>query len=271
MVKFFILLMISTSAFAVCVAPISRTNIGANSVLTSTRYNADVNTAYNRLNNLPGDCVDDATITSAKLATGAVTNAKIADGAITSAKLATGAVPESGRLLRVSTFTASGTWTKQADIGSVLIQVVGGGGASYNASSTNGGASSFGTHCTANGGSKPAAGGVGAGGAGGTATGGDINLTGGKGEDWMNVTGNYSFGGGGGVSMLGPFGRGGVGNYYQSQSSPGGGAGGYCAKLIQANSLAASESVTVGAGGTHPNIGTTHGTAGIVLVYEYAK
>lgn len=85
-------------AYAVCSSPISRSNSGANSVLTSTKYNLDINTAYNKINNLPGDCVlddslsgtkiIDATITSAKLASNSVTTAKVQDGAITAAKLA---------------------------------------------------------------------------------------------------------------------------------------------------------------------------------------
>lgn len=85
-------------ASAVCLSPISRTNSGTNSVLTSTKYNLDLNTIYNRTNNLPGDClVDDSvngsklidsTVTAAKLASNSVTTAKIADESITSSKLA---------------------------------------------------------------------------------------------------------------------------------------------------------------------------------------
>lgn len=86
------------NAYAVCSSPISRTNNGTNTVLTSTKYNLDLNTVYNKVNNLPGDClVDDSlngsklidsTVTAAKLASNSVTTAKIADGSITAAKLA---------------------------------------------------------------------------------------------------------------------------------------------------------------------------------------
>lgn len=267
----FILLTIVTllpvNAFAVCSTPISRTNIGANSVLTATRYNSDVNTAYNRANNLPGDCVVDGSITTAKIAAGAITTAKIEDGAITSVKLASGAIPEAGRLLRVSSFTASGTWTRLTDVGSVMIQVVGGGAASFEASSTAGGNSSFGGHCTANGGARPASGAyLSAGGAGGTATGGDINLTGGNGDS--APFSGFGYAGYGGMSVMGYFGMGGAGS--SAAPSGGGGAGGYCAKLIARANLNATETVTVGAGGTNPAGATTPGKAGIVIVYEYS-
>lgn len=257
----------SLGAFAVCSSPISRTTAGFESILTSARYNSELNTVFNRANNLPGDCITDGTISSAKLAAGSVTTSKIADGAITSAKLAEGAIPAAGRLIRVLAFTASGTWTRESDMGSVLIHVIGGGGASYHASATNGGASSFGSHCTGNGGSKPS-GASGAGGAGGTATGGDINLTGGNGE-YAGTSNSVPFGGAGGVSQIGSYGHGGVGSL-PSNHSPGGGAGGYCSKLIQRANLNATETVTIGAGGTNPGSNTTAGQAGIVLVYEYS-
>lgn len=92
-------------AFAVCSSPISRTNAGTNTVLTSTRYNADLNTVYNRVNTLPGDCVSDASIATAKLIDSSVTTAKINDGAVTFAKLAAGAI---GNEVIVST-SSSGT------------------------------------------------------------------------------------------------------------------------------------------------------------------
>lgn len=260
------LILFAGKAFAVCSTPITRTSASANSILTSTKYNADVNAAYNRVNNLPGDCVVDASITASKIANGSITTAKIADEAITSVKLASGALPVAGRLLRVSAFTSSGTWTKQSDMGSVLVQVVGGGGASYSASATNGGDSSFGTHCIAGGGKKPTAGGANSpGGLGGTATNGDINLTGGNGSQ-SNVDGYH---GQSGVSVLGSFGLGGRADN-SVVGSGGGGAGAYCSKLIQRASLGSTETVTIGAGGTNGVSGDTSGTAGIVIVYEYS-
>ena len=56
-------------ARAVCASPISRTNSSANSVLTSTKYNLDLNTLYTQINELPGDCIEDNTITFDKLNT----------------------------------------------------------------------------------------------------------------------------------------------------------------------------------------------------------
>jgi microcystin-dependent protein len=97
-ILFILLLIFTQSLWAVCTAPISRTPAGANSVLTSTRYNLELNTVYNRTNNLPGDCIVDesingsklidGTVGATKLATDSVTTVKIADGAITAAKLA---------------------------------------------------------------------------------------------------------------------------------------------------------------------------------------
>lgn len=74
---FLIGLLISVNALGVCSSPISRTNNTANQVLTSTKYNLDLNTAYSKINNLPGDCITDETITTDKIADEAVTAAKI--------------------------------------------------------------------------------------------------------------------------------------------------------------------------------------------------
>jgi hypothetical protein len=264
--KALLLLAIPLNCFAVCVAPISRANVGSTSVLTSTKYNTDVNTAYNRSNNLPGDCVIDDSITAGKLADGAVTNSKIADGTITVAKLASGVNPRAGRLIRMSAVTASGTWTKGIDVGAILVQVVGGGGASYHASSTAGGNSSFGGHCVANGGGKANSNGS-TGGVGGTATSGDINISGENGHAYAYS--NNGIGGRGGLSMLGNFGAGGFGSL-PSFGSGGGGGGGYCAKLIDYTALGATETITIGAGGTNPGSNTTAGRPGAVIIYEYS-
>jgi microcystin-dependent protein len=69
---------LSLDAFGVCSSPISRTNNSSNSVLTSTKYNTDINTVYSRVNELPGDCITDATVSTAKIANEAVTEAKLA-------------------------------------------------------------------------------------------------------------------------------------------------------------------------------------------------
>ena len=44
-----------------------------------------------------------------------------------------------GQLLRVTPFTASGTWTKKADVGSVIVEVTGGGGKGGNGAASAGG------------------------------------------------------------------------------------------------------------------------------------
>lgn len=252
------------NAFAVCSSPILRDDAGYGSILTSARYNSELNTAFNRSNNLPGDCIIDGTVTAMKLAVGAITTSKIKDGAITAAKLAPGAIPPSGRLIRVKTFIASGTWTRGPDVGSVMVQVVGGGGASFYSGSTNGQPSSFGTLCVANGGLRPVSGGLtgSAGGGGGAASNGDINLSGSNGEI------GYSDSGYGGISMIGQYGSGGMGSH--DAPSGGGGAGGYCSRLIQRELLSATETVTVGAGGSNGGPGVVSAKNGIVIVYEYS-
>lgn len=68
--KFIILFLFSINlAYSACDTSISRTNFSANSVLTSSDLNSQFNTVYNRANELPGDCVTDATIDIGKLDT----------------------------------------------------------------------------------------------------------------------------------------------------------------------------------------------------------
>jgi hypothetical protein len=74
--------LLTDCAFAVCSSPISRSNFTSNQVLTSTRLNTDFNTAYTRLNELPGDCITDETITSAKIDDGTIVNADISSSAV---------------------------------------------------------------------------------------------------------------------------------------------------------------------------------------------
>lgn len=82
--KLFILLFIfvTHNLWAVCTSPISRTNTSSGQVLTSTKYNLDLNTVYSKINDLPGDCITDATVSTAKIADGAVTSAKLAAGVL---------------------------------------------------------------------------------------------------------------------------------------------------------------------------------------------
>lgn len=57
------------NAQATCSSPISRTNNAANSVLTSSKYNTDLNTVYNHTNELDGDCLEAGTTPLAALDT----------------------------------------------------------------------------------------------------------------------------------------------------------------------------------------------------------
>lgn len=191
--------------------------------------------------------------------------------------LSTGWVPTN-----IQVFTSSGTWTKPAGVSKVYVKVVGAGAGGADRSSdskggggggagaycekictvtedvavtvgiggtpnNNGGASSFGAFCTANGGST---GSTTAGGIGGTATGGDINIDGGDGDGAQDETGDTSSGKGGhgGASYFGGGGRGGAtAGEAASGKAPGSGGGG-----------------ALGQGGTHP---AGSGKNGLVIVY----
>jgi hypothetical protein len=212
-----------------------------------------------------------------------------------------------GSLLRITTFTSSGTWTKQADVSRVMVQVVGGGGnggigiadgvggshyaghggggggysmklilsSSLNATETVtvGGAtgtSSFGSHCSATGGSSGSNGTAGVldnGGAGGSGIGGNLNLTGQRGfasyEAWENGTTsntiqNYGKSGSGGSSPIFvggapwiPQGSNLNANVVGRAGTPNTGGGG-------SGGLGESANAAGGAGGS-----------GIVIIYEY--
>lgn len=267
------LIMFTAAANAVCLVPISRDNINPGQVPTSVAYNSDFDNLYARANTVPGNCLLDLSLREKQIEDGAIGTTHFANASVTTPKLANGALPTFGKLIRIRHLTASGSWTKSNDVGFVVIHVVGGGGG-Y---SSNGGNSSFGAHCTANGGASGASGG-----AGGTASSGDINLTGGSGMRGTStgyfistgISGYTSFGGYGGHSRLNPFGQG--GSYYHrllndgGSTRWGGGSGGYCMKVIQAINLNSPEVVTVGSGGTGPT-NSNPGKNGIVLIYEYGR
>jgi hypothetical protein len=207
-----------------------------------------------------------------------------------------------GGLLRVTTFTSSGTWTKQADVSRILVYVVGGGagGVAMNTAQAtvpgaSGGTTSFGSHCSATGG---------VGGLTqttyGTGINGDLNIRGSasiiNGRN-ITISGTFYpggikgadsiFGGGGlgypgsatngaGAGLAGVFGGGGGGCGYRSGSptthhASGGQSGGCAIKLILSNSLNATETVTIGAGGAGGNSDFDGGAggAGLVVIYEY--
>ena len=172
-----------------------------------------------------------------------------------------------GQLLRISSFTSSGTWTKQNDVGMVQVKVIGGGGGGrgFSGNGGTGGSSSFGSHLSASGG----AGGTSfTGGNGGVGSSGDINLSGEKAPNTAGV-GHTP----GGDSFLSRYGKGG-GAYSDPASSDfrsGGGGGGYSERVLIESSLGSTEAVTVGAAGAAGGTGGLIGNAGIVIVYEYSK
>lgn len=65
-----LVLIFASDLFAVCNTPISRNTFSPNTVLTSSELNLQFNTVYNQVNDLPGDCIEDGTITSDKLNVG---------------------------------------------------------------------------------------------------------------------------------------------------------------------------------------------------------
>jgi hypothetical protein len=273
-----IFILFTAESWAVCFAPISRVNNTKGP--RSDEFNGQLNAAYGRANELPGDCIVDGTIQSQQLADGSITTENFANATIAASKFAPGVIPAMGKPLRIRAFTAVGTstWVKGVDVGRILVQVVGGGGgAGYNGTgmSTTAGTNSSFKGCVGGGSPAKTSGGASSKAPGGTATGGDINLPGGPGEgSSFKSCGSvncYTMGGAG-LSMFGHYGRGGIPS--ARVIFGGGGGAGYCAKLYQASELSGTETATVGAGGTATggdNTGSQPGQAGIVLIYEYGK
>jgi hypothetical protein len=280
LILFFIL--INSEAWGICSAPITRRNVNTGEINYSAVINTDFNTLYSHINEVDGDCFVENSIPTSALADDVIGEDEFANATITAAKFAPGVFPTYQKLIRARAYVSSATWVRGLDVSAVFVQVVGGGGASTNSSGTAGGVSRFGLHCAANGGASTT--GLSAG-VGGTATGGDINLPGGDGYRTTVITGGCSdpicpgcvatdcrHTGDGGKSILSPYGNGGV-----SVPGGGGGAGGYCAKLILKASLNSSETVTVGTAAvstfTSPSGDRRTGVApagkGIVIIYEF--
>lgn len=57
-----ILLMISNFAYSTCTSPLSRSDNSANTILTSAGLNADFNQILTHVNEIDGDCLEDATV-----------------------------------------------------------------------------------------------------------------------------------------------------------------------------------------------------------------
>ena len=197
------------------------------------------------------------------------------------------AVAGGGKLTAIRQYTTSATWTKPAGLSYVVVEVWGGGGGGSGGSGQNGilggtgGTSSFGSYVSATGGINSTSPGSG--------VGGDVNLVGGDGgTSPVGGSSGSLFGGGGmsgGIGGSAPRGGatskaagkvpggGGAGASWSNAggvpfySGSGGEAGGYSMKLIDKNTLLASESVVVGIGGSAPY--AFAGAAGMVVVYEY--
>lgn len=196
---------------------------------------------------------------------------------------------------RVTTFTAPGTWTwtKNAGLKYVVVELVGpGGGAEGNGTTTpqgsDGTSTSFGAHLSATGGE-----GGGKSGSPGVGSGGDINTYGGSSNEVLQTSntdnsspgGSSHFDGGGrinfsGTGYAGLYGSGGgASNHFiaggtSNRYAQGGHAGGYSRKVILASALGATETVTVGAGGAGGAAGTNGvsggaGGNGFVTITEY--
>lgn len=183
--------------------------------------------------------------------------------------------------------SGSGTYTTPTNVKYIVVRMVGG-GAGGNGSSTlggvpaiDGGTTTFGTSLLT------AGGGVHEGGVGGTATGGDINITGGRGggSNAQSVSGspggNSVFGGAGSSVVNGVgsdaaansgSGGGGAGGTTGVTAAGSGSSGGYVEKLITVPN--ATYSYSVGAKGAKGAAGTGgtaggDGGAGIIIVDEF--
>jgi len=143
---------------------------------------------------------------------------------------------DTGNLLEITTFSATGTWTKPARCGKVIVKVVAGGGGAasycesgggggysekvidvtavstvavtvggggaavgYYAAAPQGGTSSFGSYCSATGGYGANQNASHTGGHGGVGSAGDVNFLGGCGTGHGNTGGREAVGAGGGT------------------------------------------------------------------------
>lgn len=195
------------------------------------------------------------------------------------------------KVIRRVVFTASGTYTPNANMTYCEVELVGGGsGGKGSTAGGNGGQSLFGALLTANG---ATGGGASTGGIGGTATSGDINVQGQNGGTTVLGFGSASSGGSslfqmltharGGNSVLGMggvvtgasavqagvgYGAGGSVRVAAVDGDVAGGGGGYCRKLFDAATIGASKSVTIGAAGTAGGSAAA-GSVGLCLIREY--
>jgi hypothetical protein len=81
----------ASQAMAVCSSPIARSNFSSLQVLTSTRLNTELNTAYTRANELPGDCITTGTVTTTQILNETIASADILNGTIANADISASA------------------------------------------------------------------------------------------------------------------------------------------------------------------------------------
>lgn len=193
--------------------------------------------------------------------------------------------------VKVTVFTASGTWNKDIRTKQLLVEVLGGGGGSRGGSGTggNGGSSSFASYISANGGQGAAAGGVV--GASASYAANKFSFPGGVGAALNQLGVAASDVGAGGACFLSPPRYRPGSTMFASQTSYvaanesnrgcgastssnnaglpwGGGGGAYAAQVFNHLDVADSGVVTVGAGGSGAGGGFTGG-AGLVIVTEF--
>ena len=195
-----------------------------------------------------------------------------------------------GRIINITSFTTTGTWTKPAGCTSVLVKLVGGGGGAagycesgggggysekvidvtavatvavtvggggasvgYYAAGAAGGTSSFGAYCSATGGDGANTGGSHCGGNPGLGSGGSINLYGGVGTGHTNSGGHFPGGQGGGTFF---------------------GSSGTVNRATTSNKLYNGSPGTGGPGGRtndgSGSAGIANGESGLVIVYAYS-
>ena len=192
------------------------------------------------------------------------------------------AVSSTGALKNVQVFTSSGTYTRTAGVTTAVVIAVGGGGGGKGANGTTpqaggsggaGGTTSFGAHVSAAGGSGANSESGAAGGTGGT--GATIAIRGAPGP------GNVGGGQGGGTQVSGAAGVAGVrggggsgGSYTNCNNYTGGGGGQGETAIKYTTTVGATETVTIGAGGTAGTSNVSRpggaGGAGYIIVYEYS-
>ena len=194
------------------------------------------------------------------------------------------AVSSTGALKNVQVFTSSGTYTRTAGVTTAVVIAVGGGGggkgvngpaAQAGGNGGAGGTTSFGAHVSAAGGSGATGSTGAAGGTGGTGANIAIkgapspkNAGGGQGggtpvDNAAGVAGVRGGGGSGGSFLDGCF------NFYE-----GGGGGQGETAIKYTTTVGATETVTIGAGGTAGTSNASRaagaGGAGYIIVYEYS-